>query len=204
MFPALSFNARIWAFVIAALALASILLRFIYDQSIGFVPPSQTLWSLARFFTLLTNSLVVVTFASAAFRRDGVNAPWVAALTLSIVLVGAVYHALLAGLVTFTGLGIWADQGLHTAVPIACLLWWIAFAPKRSLHFRDLPMFIVWPCVYVAYALARGAADGRYPYPFMDLNTLPAAEVAVNLFGLLLVCLLGGTLMIAVGRFTDR
>ncbi|GAB5448854.1 Pr6Pr family membrane protein [Gymnodinialimonas sp.] len=204
MFPALPFHARFFAAVIAVTALASVVARYIYDQSLGDEPPLETIWSLARFFTLLTNTLVAVTFAFIAFRRDGVSPPWIAALTLSIMLVGAVYHTLLAGLVTFTGLGVWADQGLHTAVPIACFLWWVFCAPKRTLQFRDLPMFIVWPCVYVAYALARGAQDGVYPYPFMSLATRDAATVATNLFGLVLVLLIGGVIFVLIGRFADR
>lgn len=204
MFPALSFNARFWALLIAITALASVIARFIYDQSTGPETPGETLWVLARYFTLLTNLLVVITFATAALRRNGISAPWIAALTLSIMLVGAVYHVLLSGLVTFTGLGIWADQGLHTVVPIACFVWWVIFAPKRDLHYRDLPMFIVWPCVYVAYALARGANDGIYPYPFMSLATNGAATVATNLAGLTGVLLLGGVLFISAGRFKDR
>lgn len=204
MFPALPFHARFFAALIAAVALASVVARYIYDQSLSDETPLETVWSLARFFTILTTTLVVVTFASAAFRRDGVSAPWIAALVLSVMLVGAVYHTLLSGLVTFTGLGIWADQGLHTVLPIACFLWWLFFAPKRTLHFRDLPMFIVWPCAYVSYALARGAQDGIYPYPFMDLATRDAASVAVNLAGLVVVLLIGGVIFVLIGRFADR
>lgn len=204
MFPALTPNARIFAFLVAALAVASVVARFIYDQSSGDETPAETIWSLARFFTLLTNSLVAITFAMAAFRRDGVNPAWLAALTLAIILVGAVYHTLLAHLVNFEGLGWYADHGLHTVTPIACLAWWFVFAPKHTLTFRDLPMFIVWPCVYIAYALARGAQDGTYPYPFMNLNELSSAAVATNLGGLFVVLLVGGAVLILIGRFTDR
>ena len=204
MFPALSPNARFTAALVALVALASVVARYIYDQSQTVEPPIDTVWSLARFFTLLTNTLVVMTFSTAAFRRDGIRPAWIAALTLSMVLVGSVYHLLLLGLVTFTGLGMWADNGLHTAVPIACLLWWIVYAPKRLLSFRDLPMFILWPAVYVAYALARGAQDDTYPYPFMDLTVLPSSAVALNLAGLTGVLLLGGFLFVLIGRFADR
>jgi hypothetical protein len=204
MFPALTPSARVTAGLIALLAAASVVARYAYDLGSGAESPGETIWDLARFFTLLTNTLVAITFAVAAFRRDGIGAPWGAALTLAIVLVGAVYHILLAGLVEFTGLGWWADQGLHTAVPIACLFWWLTFAPKRTLHYVDLPMFVMWPCVYVAYALARGASDGIYPYPFMNLNTLGPAEVATNLVGLVITLLIGGVIFVMIGRFADR
>ena len=165
---------------------------------------ATTIWAMARFFTVLTNLAVSVTFAAAALRRDGIDAPWISALTLAMVLVAAVFHTLLSGNTIYVGLGEWANQGLHTVVPAACLLWWIAYAPKRALHFRDLPMFIVWPCVYVSYALWRGAQDGIYPYPFMDLASKPPAEVSINLAGLVLSLLIGGLIFVMIGRFADR
>ncbi len=205
MFPALPLRARVMAFVIACLSAASLVAIFSYNMQTGrYGSESATLWAMARFFTILSHVLVVLTFLTATFRRDGISAPWVAALTLTIVLVGAVYHALLRGIVEFTGLGLWADIGLHGVVPVAVLLWWLAFAPKRQLRYGDLPMFIVWPCVYVAYALGRGASDAIYPYPFMDVAELGPAVVATNLAGLLLALLLGGVMFVMIGRFTDR
>lgn len=204
MFPALSPPARRTALGIALIALASVVARFLHDLGLGDATPGETLWSLARFFTLLTNTLVVITFGWLAFRRNGADQAWIAALTLSILLVGAVYHILLAHLVEFTGLGWWADHGLHTVVPLLCLAWWLVFAPKRELGFRDLPMFILWPCLYVAYALARGARDGIYPYPFLNLAERSSLEVATALAGLLLVMLIGGVVFVMIGRFADR
>lgn len=205
MFPALPLQARWMAALIAVLAAGSVLALFIHNLDTGrYRTASEATWAMARFFTILTNLAVALTFAAAALRRTGIGAPWAAALTLAIMLVGAVYHTLLSDITTFTGLGTWANQGLHSVVPVACLLWWIAFAPKRSLDFRDLPMFILWPCIYVAYALARGARDGVYPYPFMDLATKGPAEVALNLAGLLITLLIGGVIFVLIGKFADR
>lgn len=191
--------------VIALVALASVVGLFVYNMGNGrYGNESETAWAMARFFTVLTNLLVALTFAAAALRRDGPRPAWIAALTLAMVLVSAVFHALLSDITTYTGLGEWANQGLHTFVPITCLLWWFAFAPKRTLHWPDLPMFIIWPCVYVAYALARGARDGIYPYPFMDLTELSASAVLVNLASLLGVLLAGGGIFVLIGRYTDR
>lgn len=191
--------------VIALLAVASVAGMFFYNLEVDrYGGEVETAWAMARFFTILTNLAVAVTFAAAALKRDGIGAPWISALTLAMLLVSAVFHTLLSDIRTYEGLGFWANHGLHTVVPAACLLWWIAFAPLRMLTYRDLPMFIVWPCVYVAYALARGARDGTYPYPFMDLATKSAAEVALNLAGLLIVMLIGGVIFVMIGRFADR
>ncbi len=205
MFPALPPQARFSAALIALVAIGSVVALFFYNLDTGrYGDEAATAWGMARFFTILTNIALALTLCVATFRRDGIGAPWIAALTLAIVLVGAVYHTLLAGITEFVGLGAWANQGLHSFVPITCLLWWMVFAPKRTLQYRDLPMFIMWPCIYVAYALARGAQDGIYPYPFMDLTEISALAVATNLAGLLLVLLLGGVIFVMIGRFADR
>lgn len=191
--------------IIALIAAGSVVAMFFYNLEIGrYGDEATTAWRMARFFTILTNLAVAATLATAALRRDGIGPAWIAALTLAMVLVGAVFHTLLSGITTYEGYGAWSNQGLHTVVPIACVVWWIAFAPKHGLQTRDLPTFIVWPCVYVAYALARGAQDGIYPYPFMDLAEKSPTEVLINLTGLLLVLLIGGVIFIMAARFADR
>ncbi len=204
MFPALPRRARWSAAVIAALALASVLAQFFYLNDLRGQSYGETAWDMARFFTILTNLLVVWTWGRAALHREGVYPPWLAALTLAIVMVGAVYHLLLSHLVDFSGIGWFADHGLHSVVPIACLLWWLGFSPKRGLIYPDLPIFVLWPSVYVAYVLGRGHFDGRYPYPFMDLTELSTPAIAANLAGLMILLLLGGVMMISIGRYADR
>jgi hypothetical protein len=205
MFPELSRPARRTALLIALISAVSLGMQFwqlMQDMGQG---PWETLADMARYFTILTHGLVVVTFTLISRPlRDGVSAPWLAALTLSVAMVGLVYHLLLSGLVSFTGLGWWADHGLHTLGPVAIVLWWLVHAPKRRLVYADLPIFVMWPSVYAAYALGRGARDGVYPYPFIDLPVIGEAAAAVNMAVLAVVFLLGGVAMIAIGRYADR
>ncbi|MDG3042648.1 Pr6Pr family membrane protein [Roseicyclus marinus] len=205
MFPQLSRSARRTALLIALVSAVSLGVQVWHLMSVLERDLAATLLDMARYFTILTHVLVVVTFAIVSRPwRNGVSGPWLAALTLSMVMVGAVYHLLLSELVDFTGLGWWADQGLHTIGPLAVFLWWLFHAPKRRLVYADLPIFVMWPSVYAAYVLGRGAQDGVYPYPFIDLPVIGEAAAAVNLAALLLVFLLGGVAMIAIGRYADR
>jgi hypothetical protein len=205
MYSELSRPARRLALAIALLALLSLGGQFLYLNSSRAEPLLATAWEMARYFTILTTLLVVITLVVISRpRRDGIPFAWLAALTLSWVMAGAVYHLILSDLVSFDGLGWWADHGLHSVGPVALGLWWLVLGPKRQLHFVDLPIFALWPSVYGAYVLARGAADGAYPYPFVDLGVTAPVEVASNLAGLLLLFLLGGVVMIAIGRFADR
>jgi hypothetical protein len=97
-----------------------------------------------------------------------------------------------------------ADIGLHGVVPGAVLLWWLVQAPKQALTWADLPAFALWPAVYTTYALGLGTVDGVYPYPFMDPTAVGHWQVVATLGLLLVAVLIGGLVMIAIGRFADR
>lgn len=164
----------------------------------------QTLWEMARYFTILTGLLVVATMGAVALNWLRPPGAWLAALTVSVVAVGIVYRVLLAHLWNPTGLGFWGDEGLHTAMPVLMAIWWVAYAPKQVLRLADLPVFALWPSVYGAYALGRGLVDGVYPYPFLDPGALGPTQVALNFTALLLTMLFAGLVMIGIGRFLDR
>jgi hypothetical protein len=137
------------------------------------------LWILARFFTILTNALVVGVFGWVAL--TGRPAPRIVAGTaLSILLVGVVYGALLHGLNELTPAGNLANVLLHMVTPALAPLYWLALTRKGDLRWRDLALWTAWPVAYVVYALARGAADGRYPYPFIDVARIGWARTAAN------------------------
>jgi hypothetical protein len=173
-------------------------------MELGDTSLAATLWEMPRYFTNLTNALVVLTLGSLALGRGPVRPVWLAALTASVVLVGAVYHLLLADLWNPQGLHFWTDQALHSAVPLGLGVWWLAYAPKSNLSLRGLPAFAIWPAIYTVYVLIRGALDGIYPYPFLNPVELGIGQVALNLFGLLLAILATGAVMIGIAKATRR
>jgi hypothetical protein len=205
MFPVLSRAARLQALIIAGLAAASVVAQWAYLMELRGTGPLETVIQMARFFTILTMIFVVIAFFTVAISKTrGLSALTLASLTLSVVMTGAVYHVLLAEFWNPTGLGVVADIGLHTVVPVAVTLWWLFHAPKTSLAWADLPAFGLWPSVYMAYALGLASIDGDYPYPFMDPGLRGVWQVAVMLANLGVLILLGGVVMIGIGRFADR
>ncbi|WP_417724485.1 Pr6Pr family membrane protein [Salipiger sp.] len=157
----------------------------------------QEIWREARYFTILTNTLVAATFAAVATgRRPG--AVWSAAITLWIVLVGVVYHALLAR--ELSGHGALADAALHTGVPLAVTLWWLRFAPKAGLSPHHAVWWLLWPAAYVGYALIRGAVDGRHPYYFLDPGRSGWDGVGLWVLALGAAFLAGGLAVVALAR----
>ncbi|MEQ8366737.1 MAG: hypothetical protein RIB61_08515, partial [Roseicyclus sp.] len=73
MFPALSRPARRTAAMIACLAAISVVAQFLHLNAVSQEPYSDTALSMARYFTILTSGFVIVTFAVAATRRQGVS-----------------------------------------------------------------------------------------------------------------------------------
>jgi hypothetical protein len=205
MFPVLPLQARRQALAIALLAAISLAAQWIYLMQWRGTGPVATIIDMSRFFTILTTALVVIAFLTVgASKNRGLSARMLAALTLAVVLTGGVYHLMLTEFWNPTGIGLVADWGLHTILPIAVALWWLWHAPKAALVWADLPAFALWPSVYTAYALGLATVDGIYPYPFMDPTTSGPLPVATTLGMLLGAVLLGGLVMIGIGRFTDR
>jgi hypothetical protein len=57
---------------------------------------------------------------------------------------------------------------VHTIIPIAGVLDWFIWAPKRKLPFTITFWWMIWPAVYSIFSIVRGAIIGFYPYPFYN------------------------------------
>ena len=142
---------------------------------------AETLWILLRFFTVLTNLLVGVVMSGIALGSLRFASPRLLGfVTLAILLVGIVYMTLLRGLLELSGGALLADMLLHKVTPVLVPLYWLAFVRKGGLGRRDPLIWCLFPLAYFAYALVRGAIEGRYAYPFIDLASLGPARVALN------------------------
>jgi hypothetical protein len=87
--------------------------------------------------------------------------------TTYIITVGVVYNTLLAGLEGGVALE-WANWVLHVALPIYGALDWLLFGDRTALPWKRIWVALIYPLVWVAVVLVRGATDGWVPYPFLD------------------------------------
>lgn len=194
--------ARACAAAIALMTIASLVAQFMSSQlNHPEETALQTIWRLARFFTILTNTMVAVTFSVLALRGMMLNARWLGGVTLWIAITGVVFHLLLAATNTQdTAIGWWANLGVHTTVPLAVMVWWLAFGPRAGLNVVAALQWMAWPVIYVCYALGRGLLDGTYPYFFTDPNKVGWFGVAQWTLILAVSFLIGGLLQIALAR----
>lgn len=163
----------------------------------------QTLWGMARFFTVLTNTAIgVVCLLVAVGFRPGRQVQ--AALFLAIAAVAIVYHTLLAHLIDVSGLAAALDALFHTVIPVAYGLYWLCFAPKTGLRAAHVPLWLSFPVAYCLYAVLRGQLDGVYPYPFLDVAARGWGGVALAATGLLLAFWLAGLAIVALADRLTR
>lgn len=170
--------ARMAAAIVALVALAGLVVQFAATlNQTGSV--AGTIWTLLRYFTVLTNLLVALAFGWVAI--GGRPHPRrLAGVMLAILLVGIIYGLLLRGLLTLSGGALLADTLLHKVTPVLVPLWWIAFAVRGQLRWRDAWGWTMFPALYLPYALLRGMVEGRYAYPFIDVAKLGIGAVLVN------------------------
>ena len=183
----MSASARWFAALVMTAAIVSLGMQFavtfglLAEQGKGV---AATVWLLAGYFTILTNVLVALTMAAITTGNWPIggwrSSSLLGALALCIAVVGLVYHLVLARTWNPQGWAFVADAGLHTLVPVLMLIFWAVYAPKQGLRWHDAALWLVYPLGYCAYALARGALTGWYPYPFLDVSQIGATQVVIN------------------------
>jgi hypothetical protein len=184
-----------------ALQLYLMLVQSLVPERLG------TMITFFSFFTILTNILTASVFTAVAFHPKHGWGKWLcrpsaqAATAVYIAIVGMVYQLLLRQLWNPQGAQWVADVLLHSMVPVGYVVYWLLFAPRAGLSWKDSVTWLIYPGVYLVYVLARGAVSGLYPYPFVDVNVLGYGGVLAR-SGLLMLVFLGmGLLVVAIGRW---
>jgi hypothetical protein len=209
----LSGNARLIATVIAAVAWFALALQLYLIIGVTVADGGSALMALVNylsFFTILTNLLVALALSFALWggqskvamfsRRSDV----LSAVAAYIAIVGITYSLLLRHVWNPEGLQKLADVLLHDAIPLAFVLFWFVFVPKRSLRWSDPIRWLAYPLVYLVYVLLRGVLLPHYPYYFIDVRALGLSTVLLNSALLVSAFLAVGFVMVGIGRWSGR
>lgn len=162
------------------------------------------------FFTILTNLLVASVLTVALFAPRSRWGNWasspsvLAATALYITTVGLTYSLLLRHTWNPEGLNKLTDIILHDVVPVLFVGFWLFFAPKSGLRWRDPWYWTIYPVTYLAWVLVRGEFVRRYPYPFVDVGLLGYPRALGNAVGLFVLFLVAAWILVGVCRWLSR
>jgi hypothetical protein len=162
------------------------------------------------FFTILCNLLIAISLTiviivpGSGISRFFTKSSSVAAVAFYIFIVGLVYNTILRSLWKPAGLQQVTDELLHVAVPLLYTLYWLFFAPKGSLTWTHPLRWLAFPAAYLIYAMVRGATEGFYAYPFINVTELGYGRVFMNCGGLLIIFVIIGFLFVAIDRMISH
>ena len=199
-----------YAFITALLGWFAVITQFILliQNRITSIP--ETIIRFFSFFTILSNILVAVTFSFVFLQGKGKwnrffnKATTLTAITVYIIVVGAVYNIILRMIWHPEGLQKLVDELLHSVIPVLATLFWIFFVKKEVLQWKDSLSWLLYPIVYTVFIAIRGMISDYYPYPFINVPAIGYPRALLN--GLILTgVFLGLSLfLIAVAKFISR
>ncbi|MET0783202.1 MAG: Pr6Pr family membrane protein [Leifsonia flava] len=161
--------AAVFRLFFAALSLTAVGVQFFAVT----VPQGHSILNFFSYFTNLSNIIVSIVFIVSAVRLLRGVAPSTSdvavrgASVVYIAFVGLVFNTLLRD-VDLGGLIPWVNAVVHFIVPIAAVVDWLIWPPRRPLPWSSVLYWMIFPAVYVAYSLIRGAITDFYPYPFFS------------------------------------
>lgn len=162
------------------------------------------------YFTILTNLIIAICVTAllvAPASRWGQffgRPSTLTAITVYIIIVGAVYNFILRFLWAPRGLQQVVDELLHSVIPVLFTILWILFVNKRSLHWKLIPSWLIYPILYILFVVVFGEMSGFYPYPFIDVAKLGYPRALSN-GGVILVAFIVLSLLLATtGKIGKR
>lgn len=158
------------------------------------------------YFTILTNVAALLVLSASITGRPAFFSRALAKTTVAVAIsvVSIVYAAVLAHLWKPEGLFWLADILLHYISPAIYVLWWLTEGRSGTARAGDIPRVLAYPLAYLCWVLARGAAAGEYPYPFLDLTVRSMADVATAAVLVLALFVAVSLAVVAADRFLPR
>jgi hypothetical protein len=105
-------------------------------------------------------------------------------------------------------LGVWNPQGLqwwvgellHWVNPLIFLIFWLIFVDKKSLAYRQIPKWLLFPAGYFVWVIIYGALGFGYPYPFFNPEKIGWLNVLNSGIALLFVLTILSVFLIFLGK----
>jgi len=191
----------------AALTVAAIATQLIYSSQYAL---SFSLVNFFSFFTILSNVFAAVVFVLSALYLLAGRRPSPAddvirgASVLYMAVTGVVYSTLLTNIDVDLTLP-WVNLQLHYIMPLVVVADWLYQPQLSKLTVKRTLPWLIFPAMYLLYSLARGAATGWYPYPFLNPATVGGyGGVMLYALGILVSLFVIGYLLMKLGNTLKR
>lgn len=150
------------------LVLAVVALAAMGQQLLIHIAASYDVLNFFSYFTNLSNLFAALVLLLSVFSGKGSSLDIVRYVsTVNMAVVGIVFAVLLRN-VDLGALLPWVNFVLHYVMPFAIVLLWFIAPPTTKLTSKHLLLALVFPVIYLAYVIFRGASVGWYPYPFLN------------------------------------
>ncbi|MFS0894817.1 Pr6Pr family membrane protein [Microbacterium sp. 179-I 3D3 NHS] len=211
-------NARPAALVFRVLAAVLILTGILRYAGIAFGDPDA---STLLFYTMLSNllclgwMLLLIVRTARDLRHDGprgtstAGARWGGAVMMAITVTMLIYLIVLVPTRVDAGdsdIFSLTDNLIHIVTPCLLIVDWLLFVAKGSFRWFDPLLWTLIPYAYLTFAFVYGGLGGeftpgeKYPYPFMNLETLGLDGVTLWIVALTAALVAVGFVYVAVDR----
>lgn len=166
----------------------------------------EAVFNFFSYFTILTNLLVAASLSIqliSPLSSTGLffsNPAVRTAIAVYIVIVGIVYSVALRHIWNPKGLQMVADRLLHDAIPLLYFIFWIFCTPRKVLQYRNAIRWLIYPVVYLVFALIKGLTTKWYAYPFINISELGVGKVTINCLFVAVAFLIISFLFILINR----
>lgn len=183
-------------------------------------------WNSLLFYTVMSNILCLVWMLLLTIqtirdlRRDGTrgtsttSARWGGTVMMAITVTLLIYLVILVPF-AFQQAGDYVpfsftDNLVHIITPCLLIADWLFFVRKGTFRWFDPLLWTLIPGTYLVFGFTFGGLGGefgpgqKYPYPFMNIDTLGLGGVATWIAGLTVALVAVGFVYVAVDRLLGR
>jgi hypothetical protein len=186
--------------VTAIVVIAAIAYQVVLNVDSGLFRPLRFF----AFFTILSNGFAAILWLwlAATWRRERTRTEDLlrGAATLYLVVTFIVVVILLSG-AELQVADPRVDFIVHKAFPVLVVLDWLIDPPETDLRMQDVALWLIFPLVWVAVTLVRGALDNWYPYPFLDPDHGGYGSVGYHVLAIFAGFLVIAGIVVALGDF---
>jgi hypothetical protein len=181
----------VYRLLFALLTLAAIITQAVSVARIGIFDPV----SYFSYFTIDSNLIASALLLVGVWRGRSAPSPTLDFLrgagVVYMTVTGVVFTLLLKNVDVDTQLA-WVNSVVHELMPLVILADWFIAPPVSRFSIRKGALWLAFPLLWIVYTLIRGAATGKYPYPFLNpanggYGSVSLYSVAILVF-MLLVC----------------